>query len=419
MNNGFQLPTIEQAFLSCLMQWPKTTFPISEQFQFTNEHFQTPKNRVLFNTLNHFWRDGNPMDLIAYTHKLQDLQLLESVGGAAYVTETWIATCHAAEVAEYYAGIIAEHYAKRMIAVECGEVLKEVEDPLMEVPELIDSTVKRFTDIPTIRPHRERTMIEAVQEKLERMERGVEAEDVIRTGIVQIDRDSKLRRGDMPLIVGHRKAGKSMLALSIALNVARDGIPVLIFSLEDREPKVVDRLFAGISRIPMGVRDTSVRAMEAGTKLSALPIHIKDDCPDLSSIQATSRELKARCKIGLIVVDYAQIVQLRVTKDTNRSQQVAEISRTFRQLAMELDTPIILLSQLNQDDQTFESRALEQDATACWWVKMPDSDAEKENIRYIAIPWQRNGASGIRFKVTFLGHIARVENYIGREQFGT
>ncbi len=412
MNDGFQLPVIEQAFLSCLMQWPTSTFPVSEQYKFTNEHFQTPQNRVLFNTLNHFWRDGNPMDLIAFTHKLQSVLLLESVGGAAYVTETWVSTCHAAEVAEYYAGIIAEDYAKRMIAVECGEVLKEVKDPLTEVPELIDSTVKRFTDIPTIRPHRERTMIEAVQEKLERMERGEEAEDVIKTGILRIDQDSKLRRGDMPLIVGHRKAGKSILALSIALNVARAGTPVVIFSLEDREPKVVDRLFAGISRIPMGVRDISPKAMDAGLKLSALPIHIKDDCPDLSSIQATARELKARCKIGLIIVDYAQIVQLRVTKDSNRSQQVAEISRTFRQLAMELDTPLILLSQLNQDDQTFESRALEQDATACWWVKMPDLDSEKENIRYIAIPWQRNGASGIRFKVTFLGHIARVENYI-------
>jgi replicative DNA helicase len=187
---------------------------------------------------------------------------------------------------------------------------------------------------------------------------------------------------------------------------------VLIFSLEDREPKVIDRFFAGISRIPMGTRDTSLKAMRAASNLSALPIHVKDDCPDLRSIEATSRELKARCKIGLIVIDYAQIVKCRVSREVTRAQQIAEISRSFRQLAMELDTPIILLSQLNQDDQTFESRALEQDATACWWIQMPQKDEkDAENVRYIGIPWQRNGPSNIRFRVTFLGAIARVENY--------
>lgn len=149
-------------------------------------------------------------------------------------------------------------------------------------------------------------------------------------------------------------------------------------------------------------------AAKAASLLSALPIHIKDDVFDLINIVGISRELKARCKIGLIVVDYGQLVRVIQRKDVNREQNVAEVSRTLRLLAMELDTPIILLSQLNDKGQSRESRALEQDATAMWQVAFTDPSSHSE--RLIQIPWQRNGESGIQFHVTFLGSIARIEN---------
>src|SRR4030095_4243627 len=95
-------------------------------------------------------------------------------------------------------------------------------------------------------------------------------------------------------------------------------------------------------------------------------------------------------------------------KDVNREQKVAEVSRTLRLLAMELDIPIIVLSQLNADGYTRESRALEQDSTACWMIA---EHADAKNIRYIRLPWQRNGPSDVGFKITFLGELARAENY--------
>jgi replicative DNA helicase len=403
---SFSLPEIEQGFLSCLMQYPKVAFQAAGTFLLTSEHFQTPRNRVLFDALSNFWRNGKPIDLILLTNELRELGILDSIGGAHYITEIWL-MCYSEGVAPYYAGMIAEAHEKRLIAAVCGDIQKEAREPLTESKELIDSSIKRLTAIP-VKPRQTRTLLEAVHEKLDRMERGEEAEGVIKTGISEIDRQSKLRRADMPLIVGHRKAGKSILALTIALNVAKQAIPVLIFSLEDHESKVIDRLFAGIARSEKPDMPLAANTAEI---FASLPLHIKYDCLTLESIEAVTKELKERCDIGLVIVDYAQIVKVRDRRDTNREQKVAEVSRTLRLLAMELETPIIVLSQLNAEDQSRESRALEQDATACWWICLGSDDEEENNIRYIKIPWQRNGPSGIRFKVTFLGAIARVENY--------
>jgi replicative DNA helicase len=403
---SFSLPEIEQAFLSCLAQYPKKGFQTVEDFKLSTEHFQTPRNRVLFDTICNFWRMGKPLDLILMTNELRDLGILESIGGAHYITETWV-MCYSDGVVDWYGGLIAEAHGKRLVAVASGDTIKESHVPLIETEELVSSAVKRLSAI-QVKPKKHRTLLEAVHDKLERMEKGQDAEDVIKTGITEIDMKSRLRTADMPLIVGHRKSGKSILALSIALNVAKQGVPVLIFSLEDHESKVIDRIFSALSRREA---PNKAEAAEAGAALSQLPIHIKYDCLTLESIEAVSKELKDRCGIGLVIVDYAQIIKVPPRKDMNREQKIAEISRTLRLLAMELETPIIVLSQLNQDDQTRESRALEQDATACWWICMGSEDEEEQNIRYIKVPWQRNGPSGIRFKVTFLGAIARVENY--------
>ena len=204
--------------------------------------------------------------------------------------------------------------------------------------------------------------------------------------------------------------GKSILALSIAANITRNGVPVLYFSLEDRLPKVVDRLFAGVSRVPI-VKHTSQRincqvAVETAEKLLGLPFEIRDDVYDLHKIIAVARRERAKHNTGLIVVDYAQLV--RATGAETRREEVEKVSRELRLLAMELHVPLLLLCQLNKDGEARESKALEMDATAMWRV---DKTSEVENgERRLAIPWQRNGESGIAATVAFLGSLARVEN---------
>jgi replicative DNA helicase len=405
---SFSLPEIEQGFLSCLMNYPVKGFQVVADFKMTPAHFQHPRNRLLFAALENHWRNAKPIDLILLTNTLRESGFLETIGGAHFITETWL-MCYSEGVLEYYAGMIVEEHAKRLIAVSCGETLKEVAEPLSEPAELVHSAVQRLTDIP-LKPRKERTLMEAVEDMLQRKLRGEDPEDMIRTGLNDLDQKSPLRGSDMPLIVGQRKAGKTILALSIALNIAQKGIPVLIFSVEDKEPKILERLFAAVTRKPMGSKPSSDAFRLAADALIGLPIHIKDDIYDLAGIRSVSVELKKRCNIGLIIVDYAQKVVVPKQKGVSREQEVAEISRELRLLAMELDTPVIVLSQLNSDNQSRESRALEQDCTACWWILEQDDDQEP-NTRIISIPYQRNGPGGIHFKVTFLGAIARVENY--------
>lgn len=215
----------------------------------------------------------------------------------------------------------------------------------------------------------------------------------------------------MPLIAGERKAGKSVLSLTIATNIAKNGIPVLYFSLEDRIPKVIDRVFAGVSRVPMNkhhvqkLNDSDMsRCIDASSKLGKMPLTIRDDCYDLAVILSAMRRAVAREEAGLIVVDYAQLV--RAKADTRR-EEVEKVSREFRLAAMELKVPLILLCQLNKDGETRESKALEMDATAMWLIS-PVEDEPSQRI--IDIPWQRNGESAISFPVAFFGDIARVEN---------
>jgi replicative DNA helicase len=261
------------------------------------------------------------------------------------------------------------------------------------------------------------SMSELVQEKINRMENGIE-EAVVKTGLKELDLRSPLWPSDMPLISGERKVGKSMLATTITTNVARWGIPVAYFSLEDSAHKLIDRLLSGISRVSM-VKQLNVKSLsesemkassDAALVLSALPIYLYDDLFDLDHIIAEARQTRTTRKIGLIVVDYAQLIRTPEHKGRNREQEVAHISRSLRLLSLELQIPLLLLSQLNEQGRSRESRALEQDATASWKMRL-DDDEEIKNMRWIDIEWQRNGDSNIKFPVTFLGYCARVENY--------
>jgi len=387
------------------MQWPDETWPIANAHGFDATDFQGP-NHVLFSFLLSV-KPHYP-DLITITADLRERELLKSAGDVAYVSATW-ASVLAQGLTGYYADMIAEARRRRLIAVACGEVLKRSQDPSEESVEIAHDAVGEFSKLQT--GLRELPSIKsAVHDKIDRIERGETAKGILSTGLTGLDKKSPLRKGDMPIICGERKVGKSIAALSIMTNVAASGTPVAYFSLEDREPKVIDRLFCGIGRMPLyeHVTDNSTALIRTAAKLADMPIYIYDDIFDLAMIEFVIRDLVRNHKLGLAVVDYAQLVRSPERKDANREQKVAEVSRTIRLLAMEMDIPIIILSQLNADGYTRESRALEQDSTACWMIV---EDAEEKNARTIRIPWQRNGPSGGGFKVTFLGELARMENY--------
>jgi replicative DNA helicase len=191
------------------------------------------------------------------------------------------------------------------------------------------------------------------------------------------------------------------------LNVAKQALPVLYFSLEEAQIKLRERLLCGLLRKRLA--DVTLEELDEGiTALRSLPIYFDDVSADIRQIESSAKEAKALRGIRLIFVDYAQIVRVKMEKGANREQTVAEVSRSLRLLAMELATPVVVLSQLNKEGSTRESMSLEQDCTACWQIK-PDEDERGKG--WIEVPYQRFGPGNIKFSVTFLGDIGRIENY--------
>lgn len=407
--SGFLAPEIEQAAISAMMQWPECMNEGVERLK--EDHFAVPRNRTIYTELTGQWSEGVKCDLIVFTQRLREKGMLEQVGGAHYLTTTYASVCHSPAAFGYYVEILIEQGAKRELVSACQEVtqtnLDSSENPVAE-------TITKLSEIQTTKekPH---TFADACDEKWERMQSGLPDADIIKTGLQVIDNNSPLRLGDMPLIGGEKKAGKSILALTIATNVAQQGISVLYFSLEDREPKVMDRLFAGVSRIPMHAHHVGkmtqvqmIKTTDTHEKLKKLNFVIRDDVLDLNAIMAVARRHVSQNPQTLIVIDYAQLVRV---KADSRREEVEKVSRDLRLLAMELVVPIILLCQLNKDGDTRESMALSMDATAMWRVDV-EEEADGHLQRFIRIPWQRNGESGLSFPVAFFGEIARFENAV-------
>lgn len=406
LRDGFSVPEIEQAAISAMLQFEPARTEAAANLK--PEYFFEQRHKAMFNAIMDDWNSGRELDLVLFTQRLRDQGKLEMVGGISYVTSTYSSVCHSPAVMPFYVDRILEEHERRKCVVACSNSIESAPT----TPDVLSETIVALSEIP-VRRLKEASLRDAVQSKFDRLESGEPDADIVATGIRSLDEKSPLRRGDMPLIVGERKAGKSILALSIAENVAGRSVPVLYFSLEDREPKVVDRLFAGISRIPMDVNHVKKMsdaqahaAAKATTTIKEMALTIRDDVYDLVSICALSKQMHARGKADLIIVDYAQLVRAEAKE---RRAEVEKVSRDLRLLAMELETPLILLCQLNKEGETRESKALEMDATAAWQL---DCDEDNPNKRWLRVPWQRNGESGIAFAVTFLGNIARVEDYV-------
>jgi replicative DNA helicase len=399
---GFSMTEMERAALSSAMISANALAEVTSHL--TREHFTDFANQVIFSELEKLWEAGMPYDLILYTQHLEAVGLLKNVGGANYVTEL-LGFVPSAENVKFYIAILDDEYDKRRTIDICHRTAEAVKQG--------DATAigRALTELSAI-PIRvaEQNYRQAVLDKVQRIENNEDDAEIIATGLKCLDQHSPLRKSDMPLIAGERKAGKSILALSIATNIARNGLPVLYFSLEDRLPKVIDRLFAGTSRIPIhshtSQRISSDVGRQTAEKLIGLPFEIRDDVYDLHKIIAVARREKARHDTGLIVVDHAQLV--RASDTETRREEVEKVSRELRLLAMELHVPLLLLCQLNKEGETRETKALEMDATAMWRI---DRTSDVENgERRLAIPWQRNGESGIAASVAFNGSLARVEN---------
>ncbi|MFC5647647.1 replicative DNA helicase [Paenibacillus solisilvae] len=388
-----------------------------------DEFYYEPHAR-LFRAMTQMREDGQPIDIVTLTTTLQDREELEKVGGVSYLTKLANAVPTAANVS-HYAGIVLDRYLQRAAILEykdriedavrsgnAGEIIEGMQKVGAALAYRASGGEKPFKHIADICLNN--------YEELEHRyhnhsENGVTG---ISSGFDDIDKmTAGFQRNDLIIVAARPSVGKTALALNIAQNVGiRSKKTVAVFSLEMSAAQLVNRMISSEGNIDashirtgyMEFGDWEKVTMAIGA-LSEANIYI-DDTPAItvSEIRSKCRSLmKQEGEIGLIMIDYLQLISSHGRKE-NRQQEVSEISRTLKQLARELEVPVIALSQLSrnveqrQDKRPImsdlrESGSIEQDADIVAFLYRDDyynAETEKKNIIEFIIAKQRNGPVG-------------------------
>lgn len=415
----------EQAVLGAVLLEKEALFTAAEIV--VPEDFYRQAHQRLFRVMLDLSEKGEPVDLVTLTAALTERDLLEEVGGVTYLTDLASAVPTAANV-EYYAHIIEEKAILRKLIQAATHIASTGYAATGEVTEIIAEAEKRILSISDQRTSDSFIPIKDVlMEAFERIEQLHEHQGQISgipSGYPDLDRmTSGFQKSDLIIVAARPSVGKTAFALNIAQNVAaRSGESVAIFSLEMSATQLVQRMLCAESNIDshkfrtgmLEDEDWEKLTMAIGT-LAEAPIFIDDSAgTTIYDIRGKCRRLKAERGIGLVLIDYLQLINTPRGRE-NRQQEISEISRALKSLARELDCPVIALSQLSrsveqrQDKRPLlsdlrESGSIEQDADIVAFLYREDyydPDTDKQNIIEIIIGKQRNGPIG-KVELVFL-----------------
>jgi replicative DNA helicase len=411
--------------------------------QLETSDFYSETHRKIFSSIIELSNRNEPCDLITLSNILKDQKRIEQVGGTAYLASLVDNVPSAVNIG-YYAKIIKEKSILRRLIGTATEILNKSYDAGMDIDSVLDEAEHAIFEISEnkIRPsfYPIRDIIKDSFKTIERLYAKKELVTGVATGFDKIDDiTSGLQKSDLIIIAGRPSMGKTAFALNIAQYAALEmGVPVAIFSLEMAKEQLATRMLAAEARVDsqrlrkgfLGETDWPKLTTAAG-RLSEAPIYI-DDTPAITVIEmkAKSRRLKAEAGLGLIILDYLQLMRGSAYKDS-REQEISEISRSLKALAKELSVPVIALSQLNRkvEDRTSrrpqmadlrESGAIEQDADLIAFIYRDEvynrsDDNPEKGIAEIIIGKQRNGPTGtvklaFQEKYTRFENLARVED---------
>lgn len=403
----------------------------------TPADFYSDAHRKIFKAIIDLSERSEPCDLITLSNILKDQKRIDQIGGTAYLASLVDNVASSANIS-YYVKIIKEKSVLRRLIGSATEILNKSYDAGMDVDDILDEAEHAIFEISEnkIRPafHPIREIIRESFKTIERLYDKKELITGVATGFEKLDElTSGLQNSDLIIIAGRPSMGKTAFALNIAQYAALEaGVPVAIFSLEMAREQLATRMLSAEARVDsqrlrkgfLGETDWPKLTTAAG-RLSDAPIYI-DDTPAITvmEMKAKSRRLKADAGLGLVVLDYLQLMRGSSFKDS-REQEISEISRSLKALAKELSLPVIALSQLNRkvEDRTNrrpqmadlrESGAIEQDADVIAFIYRDEvynrsDDNPEKGMAEIIIGKQRNGPTGI-VKLAFQEKYTRFEN---------
>jgi replicative DNA helicase len=409
----------------------------------TESDFYRRDHRSIFSAIEKLIERGDPCDVITLSECLDGLGQLDEVGGLAYIGTLAKDTPSAAN-ARAYASIVRDNSVLRQLAEVGTEIANSAYfSEGRDTPTLLDNAeqlVFRIADRGKSESSGYSSIKDLLAKAVDRIDTLFHQDNPltgVASGFTDIDEmTAGLQASDLIIIAGRPSMGKTTFAMNIAEHAAiKDELPVAVFSMEMPGEQLAMRLMSSLGRIDQTkVRtgklsdDDWPRLTSAVSILSKAPLFI-DDTPALSptELRARARRLKREHDIGLIVIDYLQLMQVPGHKE-NRTGEISEISRSLKALAKELNVPVIALSQLNRSleqrpnkrpvmSDLRESGAIEQDADVIMFIyrdEVYNEDSPDKGTAEIIIGKQRNGPIGAR-RLTFLGQHTRFENFTSVE----
>lgn len=409
----------EQAILGCMLTDKDAVISAIEVLK--EDDFYREDNKAIYSAILSLYSRSEPIDIITVKAELVEAGNFERIGGLEYLAELPDGVPTTANV-EKYIKIVSEKATLRSLIQTSNELIALGYDESEDVDNIMDMAEKKVFDLSQKKSVKGYSALKDVLvgsfaelEKLYNQKGNVTG---ITTGFIDLDnKTAGLHNSDLIIIAARPAMGKSAFAINIATNAAiKANVPVVIFNLEMSKEQVGNRILCSEAMVDSNkIRTGQIEDedwMKLATtlgELSEAPIYI-DDTPGISimEIRAKCRKLKIEKNIGLIVIDYLQLIQGTGKKNASREQEISEISRSLKILAKELDVPVIALSQLSRtaekrDDKRpmlsdlRESGAIEQDADIVMFLYRDDyynEDTEKKNVAEVILAKHRGGSTG-------------------------
>lgn len=434
----------EQSVLGGLMLDNERWDNVSERLT-SNDFFNRP-HRVIFNEMQNLLELGKPIDLITLSESLEQKGKLESVGKFAYLAEISKNTPSAANISAY-ADIVRERAIVREMISVANEIADAGYNPQGRSSEdLLDLAESKVFQIAESRvkknegPKSIDLILEKTVSKIERLyqkpNNGITG---ISSGYLDLDKKTAgLQKSDLIIIAARPSMGKTTFAMNICENIAiSEDKPVLIFSLEMPGEQIMIRMLSSLSRVNQTrIRTGQLNDEDWARISSTMGILLKkrnmyiDDSSGLTPMDVRSRSrrlFREHDGLSLIMIDYLQLMRVPSMSE-NRTLEIAEISRSLKALAKELQVPVLSLSQLNRsleqradkrpvNSDLRESGSIEQDADLIMFIyrdELYHENSDMKGVAEIIIGKQRNGPIGT-IKLTFNGQCSRFDNYIGSQ----
>lgn len=410
----------EAALLGSIMLRPDALYEVLDLVR--PESFYSERHRIVFRTMLELFGKNTPIDLLSLTSRLKETELLDQVGGSAALA-SFIQSVPSSTNVRHYAEIVRKKQIMRDLIGAADVIAALGYEEAEDIEELLDKAEKSIFDITNVSNiHKYVELKDTLAEAWERLDRLHKSKDELRgipTGFKELDNKlAGFQKSDLIILAARPSMGKTSLALDIARQAAvNHNVAVGIFSLEMSSQQLVDRMLAAEARVDawklrtgkLSVESEFNKIRDSLDKLSKAPIYI-DDQPgnNILKIRSIARRLKSDKKLGLVIVDYLQLMVPTMSRSSdNLVQQVTEISRSLKHLARELDVPVLALSQLSRAVESRggkprlsdlrDSGSIEQDADVVMFIHRDDKyneNSDRPNIAEIMIEKHRNGPTG-------------------------